>query len=75
MGQGVAVFVFMKGGEFQCVKVFANPSDAETFAIGYVAEQTGYAVTGDDNADWDEMNTGEIPEGLVWQLRYDAPIE
>lgn len=75
MPQNVAVFVFVRDGDVQCLKVFANHQDAERFAIPYVAEQTSFRLTGDDNADWDEMNTGEIPEGFTWQLLYDVPVE
>lgn len=71
----VAVFVYCAEDSVECVKLFKTPEAALSFAIPFVAEKVGYTLTGDDNVDWDVLNTELEHPGRCWQLIYNLTIE
>lgn len=69
------LFVYCEDGEILCLKAFSTPEAALAFAIPYVAEKVGYSLTGDDNVDWDVLNTEIEHPGACWSMVYGAAVE
>jgi hypothetical protein len=75
MSATVQVFVFTEDEEIQVIRVFKDPDKALKFAIPYVAEKVGYKLTGDDNVDWDILNTEIDHPDCGWLLKYDVSVD
>lgn len=70
----IAVFVYWEEGELNTLKAFTTPEAALACCIPFVADRVGYQLTGDDNVDWDVLNTEIEHPGCSWHLEYDLPV-
>lgn len=71
----VTVFVYWETDTVSCIKVFRTAEAALGFAIPFVADKIGYVVTGDDNVDWDVLNTEIDHPDCDWSMWYDVEIQ
>jgi hypothetical protein len=71
----VTVFAYWEEDELTDLKAFTTPEVALAYCIPFVAAKVGYSLTGDDNVDWDVLNTQVEHPGCSWRLEYDLNVE